>query len=134
MTGGYFREEFAWCSVAWVLIYNTWENCWLEGPAMKKARNSHCAVGVGFHLYVLGGSSEEGNILPDVERLAPADSEWQSMNQLVHPVERAGAVSVGTRIYVICGLGMNGDVCSAVQSLDVETDTWAIISFSPLPR
>nr|XP_056701423.1 kelch-like protein 21 [Euleptes europaea] len=133
VTGGFFREEFVWYNVDWVLIYNSWDNSWLEGPAMKKARNSHCAVGVGLHLYVMGGSTEEG-ITPDVERLAPADSAWVSTSQLVHPVERAGAVSVGTHIYVICGLGENGDVCSAVQRLDVETDIWDVVSFSPLPR
>ncbi|XP_054837378.1 kelch-like protein 23 [Eublepharis macularius] len=133
VTGGYFREEFFWYNVDWVLIYNSWDNSWLEGPAMKKARNSHCAVGVGFHLYVMGGSTEEG-ITPAVERLAPTDSAWESTSQLVHPVERAGAVSVGTRIYVVCGLDENGDVCNAVQRLDVQTDVWDVISFSPLPR
>ncbi|XP_048351938.1 kelch-like protein 21 [Sphaerodactylus townsendi] len=133
VTGGYFREEFFWYNVDWVLIYNSWDNSWLEGPAMKKARNSHCAVGVGFHLYVMGGSTEEG-ITPDVERLAPTESTWESMSQLIYPVERAGAVSMGTHIYVICGLDENGDVCSAVQRLDVETDIWDVISFSPLPR
>ncbi|XP_061456930.1 kelch-like protein 21 [Rhineura floridana] len=133
VTGGYFREEFFWSSVDWVLIYNSWNDTWLEGPAMKRARNSHCAVGVGFHLYVMGGSTEEG-ITPDVERLAPTDSAWESASPLVHPVERAGAVSIGTRIYVVCGLDENGDVCRAVQRLDVETGIWDIVSFSPLPR
>ncbi|XP_053154909.1 kelch-like protein 23 [Hemicordylus capensis] len=133
VTGGYFLEEFFWATVDWVLIYNSWDDSWLEGPAMRKARNSHCAVGVGFHLYVMGGSTEEG-IVPDVERLAPTDSAWETRSPLVHSVERAGAVSVGTRIYVICGLDENGDVCRAVQRLDVETDVWDVISFSPLPR
>uniref|UniRef100_A0A6J0TUR2 Kelch-like protein 23 n=1 Tax=Pogona vitticeps TaxID=103695 RepID=A0A6J0TUR2_9SAUR len=134
VTGGYFREEFFWSTVDSVLIYNSWDNSWLEGPAMKKARNSHCAVGVGFHVYVLGGSTEEGGITPDVECLAPADSAWQSTSPLVHPVERAGAVSLGTRVYVVCGLDENGDVCRAVQRLNVETDMWDVVSFSPLPR
>ncbi|XP_063003357.1 kelch-like protein 21 [Elgaria multicarinata webbii] len=133
VTGGSFREEFSWSNVAWVLIYNSWEDSWLEGPAMRKARNSHCAVAVGFHLYVMGGSTEEG-ITPTVERLAPMDAAWESTTPLVHPVERAGAVSVGTRIYVVCGLDENGDVCRAVQRLDVERDVWDVISFSPLPR
>ncbi|XP_042336038.1 kelch-like protein 21 isoform X1 [Sceloporus undulatus] len=134
VTGGYFREEFFWSTVDWVLIYNSWENSWLEGPAMKKARNSHCAVGVGFHLYVLGGSTEEGGIISDVERLAPMDSAWQSTSPLIHPVERAAAISVGTRVYVVCGLDENGDVCQAVQRLNVETDVWDVVSLSPLPR
>ncbi|XP_063150553.1 kelch-like protein 21 [Candoia aspera] len=133
VTGGNFREEFFWAPVDWVLIYNSWDDSWLEGPAMKVARNSHCAVGVGFHLYVMGGSTPEG-ITPRVERLALADSSWEPASPLIHPVERAGAASVGTRIYVVCGLDENGDVCRAVQRLDVETDMWDVISFSPLPR
>ncbi|XP_007441185.1 kelch-like protein 21 isoform X1 [Python bivittatus] len=133
VTGGNFREEFFWAPVDWVLIYNSWDDSWQEGPAMKEARNSHCAVGVGFHLYVMGGSAPEG-ITPSVERLALADSSWEPTSPLIHPVERAGAAGVGTRIYVVCGLDENGDVCRAVQRLDVETDMWDVVSFSPLPR
>lgn len=116
-----------------VWIYNSWDDRWLEGPAMKEARDSHCAVGVGFHLYVMGGSTPEG-ITPSVERLALAESSWEPASPLIHPVERAGATGVGTRIYVVCGLDENGDVCRAVQRLDIERDTWDVVSFSPLPR
>ncbi|XP_074834128.1 kelch-like protein 23 [Carettochelys insculpta] len=133
VTGGYFRDEFVWYSVDWVLIYNCCDNSWLEGPAMKQARNSHCAVGTGPYLYVLGGSTYEG-IVSDVERLALMDSEWESMSPMAQPVERAGAVSMGTRIYVVCGLDEKGDVYGGVQMLDVEKDSWDVISFSPLPR
>lgn len=133
VTGGYFRDEFVWYSVDWVLIYNCWDNNWLEGPPMKQSRNSHCAIGAGLHLYVLGGSTDEG-IIPDVERLAFMDSQWQSMSPMVRPVERAGATSVGTRIYVVCGLDENGDVYGGVQRLDMEKDVWDVISFSLLPR
>ncbi|XP_072213483.1 kelch-like protein 23 [Excalfactoria chinensis] len=133
VTGGYFRDEFVWYSVDWVLIYDCLSNSWLEGPAMKKSRNSHCAVGVGFYLYVLGGSTDEG-IIAEVERMALVDSEWESMNPMIQPVERGDAVSVGTRIYVVCGLDENGHVYDGVQRLNTETDSWDVISFSPLPR
>ncbi|XP_068030334.1 U6 snRNA-associated Sm-like protein LSm7 isoform X2 [Anomalospiza imberbis] len=133
VTGGYFRDEFVWYSVDWVLIYNCLDNCWLEGPAMKKSRNSHCAVGVGLYLYVLGGSTDEG-IIPAVERMALMESEWESMSPMSQPVERGDAVSVGTRIYVVCGLDENGHVYDGVQRLNTETDSWDVISFSPLPR
>lgn len=133
MTGGYFRDEFVWYSVDWVLIYNCLDNSWLEGPAMKKSRNSHCAVGVGLYLYVLGGSTDEG-IIPAVERMALMESEWESMSPMAQPVERGDAVSVGTRIYVVCGLDENGHVYDGVQRLNTETDSWDVISFSPLPR
>ncbi|XP_025961216.2 kelch-like protein 24 [Dromaius novaehollandiae] len=133
VTGGYFRDEFVWYSVDWVMIYNCSDNSWLEGPAMKKSRNSHCAAGVGLYLYVLGGSTDEG-IVPAVERLALMDSQWESMSPMVQPVERGDAVSVGTSIYVVCGLDENGHVYGGVQRLNTETDIWDVISFSPLPR
>ncbi|XP_013814171.2 kelch-like protein 24 [Apteryx mantelli] len=133
VTGGYFRDEFVWYSVDWVLIYNCLDNSWLEGPAMQKSRNSHCAVGAGLYLYVLGGSTDEG-IIPAVERLALMDSQWESMSPMVQPVERGDAVSVGTSIYVVCGLDENGHVYGGVQRLNMETDIWDVISFSPLPR
>ncbi|XP_035423981.2 kelch-like protein 24 [Cygnus atratus] len=133
VTGGYFRDEFVWYSVDWVLIYNCLSNSWLEGPAMKKSRNSHCAVGAGLYLYVLGGSTDEG-IIATVERMALVDPQWESMSPMVQPVERGDAVSVGTRIYVVCGLDENGHVYGGVQRLNTETDSWDVISFSPLPR
>ncbi|XP_010005563.1 PREDICTED: kelch-like protein 23 [Chaetura pelagica] len=133
VTGGYFRDEFVWYSVDWVLIYSCLDNRWLEGPAMKKSRNSHCAVGAGLYLYVLGGSTDEG-IIPAVERMALVESEWESMSPMAQPVERGDAVSVGTRIYVVCGLDEHGHVYDGVQRLNTETDSWDVISFSPLPR
>ncbi|NWQ82062.1 KLH24 protein, partial [Columbina picui] len=59
---------------------------------------------------------------------------WESMSPMAQPVERGDAVSVGTRIYVVCGLDENGHVYDGVQRLNIETDSWDVISFSPLPR
>ncbi|NXF95677.1 KLH23 protein, partial [Eubucco bourcierii] len=133
VTGGYYREEFVWYSVDWVLIYNCLENSWQEGPAMKLSRHSHCAVGAGLYLYVLGGSTDEGPV-PAVERLALLQPEWESRSPMAQPVERGAAVSLGTSIYVVCGLDENGHVYEGVQRLNTETDSWEVISTSPLPR
>ncbi|KAJ1084874.1 hypothetical protein NDU88_005020 [Pleurodeles waltl] len=133
VTGGHFRGDFVWYSVDWVLIYNCWENHWMDGPPMKKSRDCHCAVGVGIHLYVLGGSTDSG-VIPDVERLALTDLQWESTSPMIRPVERAAAVSLGTKLYVICGRDEQGDVYGGVQRLDIETDVWDVVSFSPLPR
>ncbi|XP_078054598.1 kelch-like protein 23 [Mustelus asterias] len=133
VTGGYFRDQVVWYSVDWVLIYNYCEDSWMEGPAMKQSRNWHCAVGVGMYLYVLGGSTDT-DVIADVERLPLMATEWENMQPMVEPVERAAVVSVGTNIYVLCGLNENGGVYSGVQRLDVNSDVWDVISFSPLPR
>ncbi|NXG41285.1 KLH23 protein, partial [Psilopogon haemacephalus] len=133
VTGGYFREEFVWYSVDWVLIYNCLEDSWLEGPAMKLSRHSHCAVGSGLYLYVLGGSTDQGPV-PAVERLQLLQPHWESRSPMAQPVERGAAVSLGSSIYVVCGLDENGHVYGGVQRLNTETDSWEVISASPLPR
>ncbi|NXX43742.1 KLH23 protein, partial [Tricholaema leucomelas] len=133
VTGGSFREQFEWFSVDWVLIYSCLEDSWQQGPAMKLSRHSHCAVGAGLYLYVLGGSTDEGPV-PAVERLALLQPEWESRSPMAQPVERGAAASLGTSIYVVCGLDEKGHVYQGVQRLDTETDSWEVISASPLPR
>ncbi|XP_044161466.1 kelch-like protein 23 isoform X2 [Bufo gargarizans] len=132
VTGGYFRGDFVWYSIDWVLIYDSSDNCWRDGPPMKISRNCHCAVGIGLHLYVIGGSTDEG-VVADVERLNLAEMTWESRKPLIRPVERAAAVSVDSRLYVICGRDENGDVYSGIQMLNTKTDVWNVITYSPMP-
>uniref|UniRef100_A0A8C3NGX3 Uncharacterized protein n=1 Tax=Geospiza parvula TaxID=87175 RepID=A0A8C3NGX3_GEOPR len=109
----------------------TWQAC---SPLQRKNLTQYAvAAVVGLYLYVLGGSTDEG-IIPAVERMALMESEWESMSPMAQPVERGDAASVGTRIYVVCGLDENGHVYDGVQRLNTETDSWDVISFSPLPR
>ncbi|XP_066431009.1 kelch-like protein 23 [Eleutherodactylus coqui] len=133
VTGGYFRGDFVWYSIDWVLIYDSSKNCWTEGPPMKISRNCHCAVGIGLHLYVIGGSTDEG-VIADVERLDLAKMTWESRSPLIRPVERGAAVGVEYNLYVICGRDENGDVYSGIQRLNTETDVWDVITHSPMPR
>ncbi|KAM4810091.1 kelch-like protein 23 [Rhinophrynus dorsalis] len=133
VTGGYFRGDFVWYSIDWVIIYDSSKNSWTDGPPMKMSRNCHCAVGIGLYLYALGGSTDDG-VVADVERLDILDLIWESRSPLVRPVERAAAASKGNNLYVICGRDENGDVYSGVQRLNTETDQWDVISHSPMPR
>ncbi|KAM8940043.1 kelch-like protein 23 [Pelodytes ibericus] len=133
VTGGYFRGDFVWYSIDWVLIYDSFQNSWVDGPPMKISRNCHCAVGVGYHVYALGGSTDE-SVIGDVERLDVADMKWESTSSLIRPVERAAAASAGANLYVLCGRDENGDVYSGVQRLNTETDEWTVISYSPMAR
>ncbi|XP_075467770.1 kelch-like protein 23 [Ascaphus truei] len=133
VTGGYFRGDFVWYSVDWVLIYDSLQDSWSDGPPMKMSRNCHCSVGVGLRLYALGGSTDEG-VIADVENMDLASLQWESRSPLVRPVERAAAASMGTKLYVVCGRDENGDVYSGVQRLNTETDQWDVISYSPMAR
>ncbi|XP_069042056.1 kelch-like protein 23 isoform X3 [Lepisosteus oculatus] len=133
VTGGYFLDEVVWYSVDWVHVFLCAEGRWVEGPPLLKSRHSHCAVGRGEELFVLGGSMDAGPVA-DVERLLMGEPSWRSCSPMVRAVERAAAVSMGPCIYVACGLDENGDVYSGIQRYHVLTDQWDVVSYSPLPR
>ncbi|CAL9696181.1 unnamed protein product [Knipowitschia caucasica] len=132
VTGGYFRDVL-WFSVDWVLIYNSGSQRWTEGPALQKSRHSHCSVGLGDLLFVMGGSMDEC-LVNDVERLDLGSGGWVSVSPMIRAVERAAAAALGSNIYVACGLDENGEAYGGVQRYVVEHDQWDVVSYSPYPR
>ncbi|XP_026119946.1 kelch-like protein 23 [Carassius auratus] len=132
VTGGYFRDVL-WYSVDWVSIYEHGDKRWVDGPAMKKSRHSHCSASLEFQVFVFGGSMDEGPVA-DVERLVLGAKEWDTVSPMVRAVERAATVTLGTSIYVACGLDENGDVYSGIQRYKPEVDQWDVVSYSPFPR
>ncbi|KAM9831419.1 LOW QUALITY PROTEIN: kelch-like protein 23 [Neosynchiropus ocellatus] len=133
VTGGYFRDVL-WFSVDWVRRYDCRSQRWVDGPALLKSRHSHCSIGLGSHLYVMGGSMDEG-LVADVERLALGSGEgWVEVSPMVRAVERAATATLGSCIYVACGLDENGEVYSGIQRFVAKDNQWDVVSYSPLPR
>ncbi|KAJ0065040.1 hypothetical protein NL108_005650 [Boleophthalmus pectinirostris] len=132
VTGGYFRDVL-WFSVDWVLIYNSLNQRWTEGPALQKSRHSHCSVGLDHVLYVIGGSMDE-SLVNDVERLVLGSEGWMSVSPMIRAVERAAAAALGSNLYVACGLDENGEAYGGVQRYGVEQNQWDVVSYSPYPR
>ncbi|XP_027015521.1 kelch-like protein 24 [Tachysurus fulvidraco] len=132
VTGGYYREVL-WYSVDWVRIYECSNERWVDGPALQKSRHSHCSVALEFQVFVLGGSMDEG-LVPDVEKLVLGADCWHSVSPMIRAVERAAAVTMGSFIYVACGLDENGEVYSGIQRYTTEVDQWDVVSYSPFPR
>lgn len=133
VTGGYFRDVL-WFSVDWVKAYDCRTRVWADGPALRKSRHSHCSVGLGPALYVLGGSMDEG-VVADVERLVPGSDEgWEGVSPMVRAVERAAAAALGGCVYVACGLDENGEAFSGIQRYEAARDQWDVVSTSPFPR
>ncbi|KAK7889493.1 hypothetical protein WMY93_025053 [Mugilogobius chulae] len=132
VTGGYVRDVL-WFSVDWVLIYNCVNQRWTEGPGLQKSRHSHCSVGLGNVLYVIGGSMDE-SLVNDVERLILGSEDWVSVSPMIRAVERAAAAALGSSLYVACGLDENGEAYGGVQRYLIEQDQWDVVSYSPFPR
>ncbi|XP_034531337.1 kelch-like protein 23 [Notolabrus celidotus] len=133
VTGGHFRDVL-WFSADWVRIYECGNQRWIDGPALQKSRHSHCSIGLGSVLYVLGGSMDEG-LVDDVERLVLGSEEgWEGVSPMVRAVERAAIASLDSCIYVACGLDENGEAYGGIQRYVVQEDQWDVVSYSPFPR
>ncbi|KAL1023074.1 hypothetical protein UPYG_G00036120 [Umbra pygmaea] len=133
VTGGYFRDEVFWYSVDWVQMFQCRNERWVYAPPLQKSRHSHCSVGLGQELYVLGGSMDEGP-KAHVEKLLLGEEGWEEVRPLVRAVERAAVATLGGCIYVACGLDENGEVYSGIQRYLVKEDQWDVVTYSPLPR
>eukprot|EP00064_Thunnus_orientalis_P001408 superscaffoldBa00000095_g1411 len=133
VTGGYFRDVL-WFSVDWVRMYECGNQRWVDGPALQKSRHSHCSIGLDSVLYVFGGSMDEG-LVDDVERLVLGSEEgWEGVSPMIMAVERAATATLGSCIYVACGLDENGEVYGGIQKYAVKEDRWDVVSYSPFPR
>ena len=132
VTGCYFRE-IGWYCVDWVQMYQCRNKRWVDGPALQKSRRSHCSVGVGNRLYVMGGSMDEG-VVDDMEVLLLGSDAWEEASPMVRAVERAAVVTMGSCIYVACGLDEMGEVFSGIQRYQMKTDQWDVVSRCPHPR
>ena len=84
------------------------------GPALGRSRHSHCSVGLGQEVFVLGGSMDQGPVA-DVERLVLGAEVWEGRSPMVRAVERAGCAALGGCVYVACGLDEYGEAYSGVQ-------------------
>ncbi|CAB1314046.1 unnamed protein product [Coregonus sp. 'balchen'] len=133
VTGGNFRDEIFWYSVDWVRMFQCGNERWVDGPPLQKSRHSHCSVGLGQELYVLGGSMDEGPVA-HVEKLLLGAQGWEEVSPMVRAVDRAATVTLGGCIYVACGLDENGEVYSGIQRYLVKEDQWDVVTYSPLPR
>uniref|UniRef100_K7GEM6 BTB domain-containing protein n=1 Tax=Pelodiscus sinensis TaxID=13735 RepID=K7GEM6_PELSI len=110
VTGGYFREEFAWHSVDWVLVYNSWDNSWQEGPALKQSRNSHWAPGAGAILY-----DEKGDVYGGVQRLDVEKDVWDVISVSPLPRYDLSVTALNGALYTIGG---------GAFRFDMDTDEW----------
>ncbi|XP_074491388.1 kelch-like protein 24 [Sebastes fasciatus] len=132
VTGGYYRDVLWFCA-DWVKIYECANQRWVDGPALRTSRHSHCSIGLDSVLYVLGGSMDEG-LVSDVEKLVLGSEGWEEVSPMVRAVERAATASLGSCIYVACGLDENGEVYGGIQRYMVKEDQWDVVSYSPFPR
>jgi hypothetical protein len=94
-------------------------------PNLPQARSAHAAVAVGERIYVLGGTSDGGDVLDTVYTIdvASGTPTWLAAPPMPRPRRGHQAIVLDGRIYVLGGTdGL--DPIPLVDVFDPSTDTW----------
>ena len=94
---------------------------WQLLPSLNSPRELVSVAVVGSKIYAIGGSPNPGNLSASVEVLDTSDpgAGWQLLPAELNTARMAhGAATVGTRIYVVAGVG--GEPLSTVEMYDVS--------------
>lgn len=102
---------------------------WHEKSKMQHGRFRHSMVPAKSSLYVLGGCNV-GTVGP-VEKFDISTSSWETVGELLHPVDAASASVLGDKIYVFGGLKTFFSETDVIQCFDMVTNTCTAIGKLP---
>jgi N-acetylneuraminic acid mutarotase len=107
----------------------------LAAEVMEESRGGCAAVLYEKRIYVFGGSNER-EVLPTVEIFDLSKQRWIREQTLIEdmPSSRAyhAAVRIRDKVYLVGGEDEDGKLCSAMDVLNLETQTWETLNRCPM--
>ena len=129
--------------LATVEEYDPAANTWKTARSLLLPRNHHAAIGVGGHVFVIGGRvggafiSSASNNVDLVEMYDPATDIWTARARMPTPRSAIGAGVLGNHILVAGGEGQDQRFLAAfkaVEAYDTALNRWQILPSMPHPR
>jgi large repetitive protein len=110
-----------------VLVYDPQGNSWSGGaPLPGPAVENPAIVATGGKLYAFGGSTGPfSGAVKNASVYDPATNAWTSLPEMAVARGGAGVAAVGSKIYVVGGMGSDGASLSSVEVFDVTTQSWS---------
>jgi N-acetylneuraminic acid mutarotase len=125
------RVEASMRSIADAACWNTKTGAWRALPDLPSGRSSLDAAVIGSTVYLAGGwqvgsSEQSGEWAADILRmdLAARAPKWESIEAPIR-TRAASVVAVGTKLYLMGGLGANKEPSRTVSIFDPATGTWS---------
>jgi Protein kinase domain/Kelch motif len=109
-----------------VLVYDSANDAWSEGPKLPRAITHAALVSTGKELFVIGGyAGSTTEPVATVRRLDEATSRWVRAPSLPGAVGAGAAAWDGRRIVYAGGVGADGEPSSSVLAL--ENGAWRLL-------
>jgi len=108
---------------------------WTMLNDMPTPRSGAGAVTIDTRIYIVGGSTSDGDSLNTVESYHAITGVWKTLNVLQVPRNQAGVVAINRKIYVFGGSSSDNQVFDSVEIYDPIFNTWTLTSPNmPTPR
>jgi len=108
-------------------IYDSIANSWESGPKLPSvAVEDTATTAYGDRFYVFGGSTGSfSGAVSDAAVFDPQTNAWTTLAAMPTPRGGASAEMINGLIYVIGGIGANGESLNTVEIYNPATNTWA---------
>ena len=124
-----------------IFTYNPAENSWeIKGSTSSRNRWGACAVAVGNHLYIIGGSNCSDTVpsgITKVERFDPREERLEEVASLNEGRHDAFGAAMNDKIYVAGGIQKNDQtltLLSTCEVYDLSTNEWHLMADLCIPR
>ncbi|MCS6774852.1 MAG: LuxR C-terminal-related transcriptional regulator, partial [Thermoflexales bacterium] len=115
------------------LIYSPQQDTWRVGPEKPTPVSGAAAAVLDGLIYVLGGTTPDGQLTRQVEILDPRARAWRSGLELPQPLTAHAAAATKDAIFVLGGRASTG-ITAEVHRLDRATQRWERLPPMPTPR
>ncbi|XP_050432858.1 kelch-like protein 12 [Adelges cooleyi] len=127
-TGGLIGATTNMCEV-----YDIATDTWKVTTSMRVPRKNCSAVYNNGFVYVVGGSSDDSDI---IERYDVANDTWMEFNRMTLQRSHTSVIIMNSKLYIIGGSDVNNSMalCNTVECCSLETEDWCSVAQMNKPR
>jgi len=128
------KEDGFYCfSTKSSAVFKPGENKWtqLEMYSSDKVRNRGATAVVGSKIYLLGGITQAGQVVDQVDVLDTSSGRWAQGTAMKSARGNHAAASFGGKIFVFGGYAQIGVAIDVVEMFDPKTSNWAKLTAMP---
>ena len=108
--------------------YDAKTNCWNEVDPPSRKQSNPCVVASDQHLYIIGGLSEQGQLLSRSTRFDPTHNTWENIAKINEARQSAFGAAMNGQLYIAGGMTQfTNQVFSSCEVYSPLSNEWQLI-------